>query len=89
MNKTPPKPHTAIQQINPSATIIRIAEVAALTGLARGTIYKRLQVDQSFPRPVPLSDSKARCAPVGWILGEVQDWVLAQVAKRDQQGAAA
>ncbi|MDZ4192613.1 MAG: AlpA family phage regulatory protein [Pseudomonas sp.] len=73
-----------IQQANPATTLIRIPEVMALTGLARGTIYKRLKDDEDFPRPVPLTNSKTRGAPVGWVLGEVQAWVCSQIAKRDQ-----
>lgn len=70
----------------PETTIIRVAEVVSMTGLARPTIYKRLKDDPSFPRPVPLSDSKARGAPVGWVLAEVQAWVRERIAAR---GAAA
>lgn len=76
----------SLLQLDPSATIIRMPELAAITGLARPTIYKRLKDDPSFPRPVPLSDSKARGAPVGWVLAEVQAWVRERIAAR---GAAA
>lgn len=75
----------AVQVLNPEKTLIRIDDVAALTGLARGTIYKRLKADPTFPRPVPLSDSKAHSAPVGWVLAEVQEWVTSRIAKRDQE----
>ncbi|WFS21224.1 AlpA family phage regulatory protein [Pseudomonas sp. 905_Psudmo1] len=71
--------------ICPEKTIIRIPEVTALTGLARNTIYKRLKGDPSFPKPVPLSDSKLRGAPVGWVLAEVQAWISSQITKRDQE----
>lgn len=77
-----------IQQANPATTLIRIPEVMALTGLARGTIYKRLKDDEHFPRPVPLTNSKTRGAPVGWVLSEVQAWVCSQIAKRDQEAHA-
>ncbi|MGH1449936.1 MAG: helix-turn-helix transcriptional regulator [Pseudomonadaceae bacterium] len=63
--------------------IIRIREVSELTGLGRGTIYQRIKSDPTFPRPVPLSDSTARGAPVGFVLSEVQAWVLSRMAKRD------
>jgi len=71
---------------DPATVIVRAADVASITGLARPTIYKRLKDDPTFPRPVPLSDSKARGAPVGWVLGEVQAWVRERIAAR---GAAA
>ena len=57
--------------------IIRLKEVIDTTGLARATIYKYM-ADGSFPKPVSLGD---RC--VGWILGEVEEWVLARIEERD------
>ncbi|MNN05433.1 Prophage CP4-57 regulatory protein (AlpA) [compost metagenome] len=57
-------------------------EVLALTGWRRATIYKRLKDDPTFPKPVPLSDSQARGAPVGFVLAEVQAWVRQRIAKR-------
>lgn len=93
MNSLPPPTQplsasTAIRHANPAATIIRVPEVSAITGLARPTIYKYLKDDATFPRPVPLSDSKSRGAPVGFILAEVHAWVISRIAKRDQGAAA-
>jgi prophage regulatory protein len=73
-----------IQQLDPSATIIRMPELEAITGLARPTVYKRLKDDPTFPRAVPLSNSKSRGAPVGWVLGEVQEWVRKRMALRGE-----
>ena len=74
-------------QLDPSATIIRMKEVEAIVGLARPTIYKLMrQPHNTFPRPVPLSNSTARGAPVGWVLAEVQEWVRARI---DARGVAA
>jgi len=85
MNATHSKDsRSPIQQANPGTTLIRLPEVSALTGLARGTIYKRLASDPTFPRQVPLSDSNSRGASVGFVLAEVQAWVAAQIDKRDQ-----
>ncbi|MDY7558986.1 AlpA family phage regulatory protein [Pseudomonas sp. CCC3.2] len=67
---------------DPSTTIIRMDELEAITGIKRPTVYKRLKDDPTFPKPVPLSDSKSRGAPVGWILGEVQTWVRQRMAMR-------
>ena len=64
------------------AMIIRMPQVEAITGLARPSIYRRLKDDPSFPRSVPLSDSNARCAPVGWVLAEVQGWVHQRMSSR-------
>lgn len=78
---------TSIQQLDPAATLIRADQVCALTGYQRATIYKRLKDDPTFPKPVPLSDSKARGAPVGWVLAEVQEWVRKRIALRGKAAA--
>jgi prophage regulatory protein len=71
-------------QFDPATVIIRISELSVITGYARPTIYKRLKDDPTFPRPVPLSDSKSRGAPVGWVLAEAQDWVRQRIALRSE-----
>ncbi|MCY1464964.1 Prophage CP4-57 regulatory protein (AlpA) [compost metagenome] len=68
---------------DPDTTIIRMPDLAAITGLARPTIYKRLKDDPTFPRPVQLSDSKSRGAPVGFVLSEVQEWVRKRIEMRE------
>lgn len=73
----------SVHQFDPATVIIRISELSAITGYARPTIYKRLKDDPTFPRPVPLSDSKSRGAPVGWILAEAQAWVRQRIALRE------
>lgn len=75
---------TATQQFDPATVIIRISELSAITGYARPTIYKRLKDDPTFPKPVQLSDSKSRGAPVGWVLAEVQAWVRLRIALRGE-----
>lgn len=67
---------------DPATTIIRMDELEAITGIKRPTVYKRLKDDPTFPKPVPLSNSKARGAPVGWVLAEVQAWVRQRMAMR-------
>lgn len=67
---------------DPATTLIRMPELEALTGLARATVYKRLKDDPSFPKPVPLSNSTARGAPVAFVLGEVQNWIRGRIAAR-------
>lgn len=69
-------------QFDPANTIIRFPEVEAITGLARATVYKRLKDDPTFPRPVPLSNSKSRGSPVGFVLSEIQAWVRLRMALR-------
>lgn len=72
----------SLLQFDPCSVIIRVADVEGITGLARPTIYKRLKDDPTFPRPVPLSNSTARGAPVGWVLAEVQAWIRERIAAR-------
>ena len=73
---------------DPSTTLIRISEVMAIVGLARPTIYKLMQCTESgFPRPVKLSISNARGAPVAWVLAEVQAWARSRIEARDQVAA--
>ncbi len=74
----------SLPQFDPCTTIIRMPELEALTGYKRPTVYKRLKDDPTFPKPVPLSDSTSRGAPVGWVLAEVQEWVRQRIAKRGE-----
>ncbi len=74
----------AASPLEAGTTIIRMAEVEAATGLKRPTVYKRLKDDPTFPKPVPLSNSTSRGAPVGWVLAEVQEWVRKRIALRGE-----
>lgn len=65
--------------------LVRMPELMALTGLARPTVYKLLRRDPTFPKPVKLSDSTARNAPIGFVLGEVQAWIEGRIAAREQR----
>lgn len=80
-----PAPATAANtRVDESLIIIRMPELEAITGLARPTIYKRLKDDPTFPRPVPLSDSKSRGAPIGFVLSEAHAWVRNRIARREE-----
>lgn len=68
-----------------SLALVRMPELQQLTGLARPTVYKMIQRDASFPRPVKLSDSGARNAPVGFVLSEVQAWIRGRIQVREQR----
>jgi len=78
---------TAIERPLAQSTmaLVRMPELMALTGLARPTVYKLLQRDPTFPKPVKLSDSGARNAPVGFVLSEVQAWIQGRIAAREQR----
>ena len=61
--------------LDPAAVIVRMPEAIGITGLSRASIYRRMKDDQDFPKAVQLSDSDARSAPIGFVLGELQAWV--------------
>lgn len=96
MSKAPFTPTTIPQTLAPAAsapafdpalTIVRMPDVMEITGFARATINKRLKDDPTFPRPVALSDSKSRGAPIGFVLAEVQEWVRKRIALRNEVAA--
>lgn len=66
-------------------SLVRMPELQQLTGLARPTVYKMIHRDPSFPRPVKLSDSSARNAPVAFVLSEVQAWIKGRIQAREQR----
>ena len=80
--------HTEMGQFDPAATLIRINQVMALTGIGRATVYKLMsQPESGFPQAVKLTDSNARGAPVAWVLAEILNWTRARIAARDRVAA--
>lgn len=73
--------------LDPAAVIVRMPEAIGITGLSRATIYRRISSDKTFPKPVQLSDSDARGAPIGFVLGELQAWVEKRKEARGQAAA--
>lgn len=59
--------------------VIRIAQVTALTGLSRSTIYRYMDKD-IFPRPIQLGERS-----VGWIEEEVLAWLASRIQIRDER----
>jgi len=59
--------------------IMRLKEVMETTGLGRSSIYKYAQ-EGSFPKPVSLGGRSS-----GWVLDEVEEWVIEQIARRDER----
>ncbi len=59
--------------------VIRLKEVMETTGLGRSSIYKYAQ-EGSFPKPVSLGGRSS-----GWVLDEVEEWVIEQIAQRDEK----
>ena len=72
------------RQIETAPRILRRKQLEARIGLSRSTIYAKLRMnpkrpadyDPTFPKPVAVG-AKA----VGWIEAEVDEWLIAQIAK--------
>ena len=58
-----------------SHQILRILEVADRTGLARSSIYAKIQAGD-FPRPIKLSTRS-----VGWLEADVNQWIDRQISR--------
>jgi len=58
------------------ARILRFKQVAALVGLGKSSIYRKVQ-DGTFPKPIKLGSERA----CGWISTEVYDWIDEQVRR--------
>ncbi|MGF6694110.1 prophage regulatory protein [Metapseudomonas resinovorans] len=63
--------------------LVRIQELLDLTGLSRSSAHRLMKSDATFPKPVKLSDSKARNAPVAFVLSEVQAWIQGRIEARE------
>lgn len=64
--------------------LVRIQELLDLTGLSRSSAHRLMKSDVTFPKPVKLSDSKARNAPVAFVLSEVQAWIQGRIEARGE-----
>ena len=58
-----------------SHQILRILEVADRTGLARSSIYAKIQA-RDFPRPIQLG-----ARSVGWLEADVDHWIDQQISR--------
>lgn len=65
-------------QVHTEKTILRRKQVEVRTGLSRSSIYDLMR-DGHFPRSVPLG-----CHAVGWVEHEINGWIEARIAARDQ-----
>src|SRR5262245_60851952 len=63
-------------------SFLRWRAVSAKTGLSRPTIWRAVR-EGRFPKPVQLTSPSA----VAWVDSEVEAWVQARIAQRDQQQA--
>jgi prophage regulatory protein len=55
------------------ARVLRLPKVCEITGLKRSMIYQ-MEMEQRFPRRI-----KIGVRAVGWLEGEVRDWVVQRV----------
>lgn len=59
--------------------ILRIKQVVEKTKLSRAHIYCSIKLG-NFPRQIPLGDRA-----VGWIEGEVENWLESRIALRSEE----
>lgn len=58
------------------ARILRFKQVAALVGLGKSSIYRKVQ-EGTFPKPIKLGSARAS----GWISTEIYEWIDDQVRR--------
>jgi len=63
--------------------ILRKTEAAAKVGIGVSKINYMVQLG-SFPKPIKLGDGNNS---IGWVEHELDDWIQAQIDKRDSAGA--
>ena len=76
MNIATPTPTGPLQ-------VLRLPQVCKVTGLCRSMIYQ-LETQERFPRRIKIGDRA-----VGWVEGEVQEWLAIRIARsRTSRGRA-
>jgi prophage regulatory protein len=66
------------QHCNVPAQLLRLPEVMRRTGYRRSTIYRLMPLGR-FPKQIKLGERSS-----AWLASEVDAWVAARVAERDQ-----
>lgn len=69
--------------------VLRLPNVEVRTGLARSTIYDRMnprskRYDKNFPKPIRLGSSNNAKA-VGWLESEISQWMDLCISQGRQQ----
>lgn len=59
-----------------NARVLRLKQVAAIVGLGKSSIYRKVQ-EGTFPKPIKLGSVRAS----GWISTEVYDWIDDQIKR--------
>jgi prophage regulatory protein len=62
--------------------LISIKETCQLTSLSRTSLWKHVR-DGHFPKPIPLGNGIRKA----FLESEVEQWIAARVADRDQEAA--
>lgn len=57
----------------------KLSQVLAKTGLSKSHLYALAQKGE-FPKPIKLSERSS-----AWVESEVQDWIEARIAARDEE----
>jgi prophage regulatory protein len=60
---------------------LRLRQVLAIVGLSKSAVYARIK-EGSFPKSISLGGTS-----VAWIEAEVNNWMNARIAARDQSPA--
>lgn len=63
-------------QLQTALTILRRKQVEARTGLAKSTIYSRIQ-SGTFPAPIQLGEKSGGC--VGWVESDISAWIADRI----------
>lgn len=69
--------------------LMRLPAVIEATGMSRSTIYDRIRKEPDFPKPIPLGRQVGhprgtRSTMVAWLADEVDAYIAARTAERDQ-----
>ena len=70
------------KQVQEALKILRRKQLEARLGLSRSTIYAKVSAGE-LPPPIQLGSGRA----VGWIEGEIDQWLAAQVERSRTKAA--
>jgi prophage regulatory protein len=76
-----------VERVHAALTILRRRDLETRLKLSRSTIYDKInpdspRYDASFPKPIRLGNGSA----VGWIEGEIEDWLRGKIEASRSQG---
>lgn len=63
--------------------ILRPKEVAYMLGVGQDMLLT-LRKEADFPRPVQLSSSTKRNAPIGFLLGDIENWIKQRAGQAEE-----